>query len=153
MVGWAGGEDGDITTECFSSKYAPPDGLEGHTATAVGEGDKARIIVIGGIGMNGKLNTELHLLDLKTKRWGVCETWGKIPRPRWCHTASLVGGEIFIVHGVGDGLTTDVFALHVDRLQWREVETIGIQTPNPNTILNFNPNSNPNPNPNWRSRR
>ena len=73
---------GTIVATTFRSEWGPPAGLEGHTATAVGAGDTARIIVVGGLGMDGVLNAKLHILHLRERRWMVYDVWGEIPRPR-----------------------------------------------------------------------
>ena len=80
----------------------PPSARGGHTATLV----NSSIVIFGGHYYSDK-NTgfvylnDTHFLDVKQSKWIKPYCAGKIPPPRYNHTAIYAGGIIIVFGGKG----------------------------------------------------
>jgi N-acetylneuraminic acid mutarotase len=88
-----------------------------HTFTAVGD----TIYLFGGLGPEGPKNDVYKLSQSWGEfQWSKVETKGEVPSPRFRHTASAVGDDIFIIGGFTGPKTrlNDVWKLNVSTGEW-----------------------------------
>ena len=81
----------DIAKQEWSSLEieGAPSGRNGHTATLI---DNQKIFIIGGwLGSGPFAADDLHILDLKAKKWIKCPINGDPPGPCNMHTADAIG--------------------------------------------------------------
>eukprot|EP00741_Cyanophora_paradoxa_P025539 tig00000383_g24645.t1 len=105
-----------------------------HTCTASGR----RLVVIGGrSGLDGRSRThEVQAFDLESKKWILPPVSGPGPGPIDCHSATAIGGRIWVFGGrVGVGedggqRVNHVWTLDTDTWKWTAVQCKG-QVPCP----------------------
>eukprot|EP00993_Chasmostoma_nieuportense_P000921 NODE_1846_length_1359_cov_22.336851_g1754_i0.p1 GENE.NODE_1846_length_1359_cov_22.336851_g1754_i0~~NODE_1846_length_1359_cov_22.336851_g1754_i0.p1 ORF type:complete len:392 (+),score=99.64 NODE_1846_length_1359_cov_22.336851_g1754_i0:22-1176(+) len=98
----------------------------GHSAILNGD----EMIVFGGGGLLNTLD-DLWLYSIMENYWEILEDAGERPSPRKYHSVALSNNEMFIYGGDESSLgnsragpvETDVFALNLDTLLWRRIET------------------------------
>ncbi len=117
---------------------SPPPGRNGHTATLAKRkantvDEKVCIFIIGGwLGSGPFAADDLHILDITNPEelvWvPVRQTHGNTPGPCNMHSADFVPiqNEIYVFRG-GNGCEylNELYALNVDDLTWRNVQTQG----------------------------
>jgi len=67
--------------------------------TAVLSEDENTMVVFGGVGDDGKLYSDVYLLDLISNKWTIAVTTGDKPVARIGHTAALISGNRMIIFG------------------------------------------------------
>lgn len=104
-----------------------PSGRNGHTATLIDD----KIYIIGGwLGSGPFAADDLHVLDIKNRKWTKLNPLGESPGPCNMHTADAIGREIFVFRGGnGKDYLNDLHSLDVDRLAWTKVEAKGTYPP------------------------
>lgn len=113
---------GGYTTSAFvptdlAFQYDPGSGLwtplprlpaaRGAHAAAVVDGS---VYLVGGVGANGSLIGEVHILHLETRTWTTGED---MPTPRDHLGAAPLDGKLYVVGGRSQSLTTNTGALEV----------------------------------------
>jgi hypothetical protein len=104
-----------------------PQPRSGHTLTAVGD----KVILFGGRGADSLVLSDLHVFDLKTKKWSspIRQSHGDSwPQSRSLHTAcpvhSDIGDFLLIVGGVkqdGNPCSDAAYLFDIEALIWYEV--------------------------------
>lgn len=101
-----------------------PCGRYGHTASVVG----SKIYIFGGnAGTNMRLN-DMHILDTDEMHWITPLVGGAAPWERSGHTASVIGGRVFIFGGfsyAGGEWLNDTHIFNTGSLKWRRATTTG----------------------------
>lgn len=99
-------------------KGTPPCGRYGHTASVVGK----KVFIFGGFDGNSQLN-DVHMLATSDEGhyvWTQAYVTGRAPCGRYGHTASVVGGKIFIFGGnAGTNMRlNDLHVLDTEEMEW-----------------------------------
>ena len=119
-----------LTWEKVTTNGQQPAPRAHHSATFVKEANG--IVIFGGYGGAGKVLGECQVLDMESLGWRVLETKGTPPKPRYDHTASLLG-EKLVVFG-GRDLTQsieEVSVLDVTTMAWEVLKVENPETPIP----------------------
>ncbi|KAG8828900.1 hypothetical protein FRC17_007397 [Serendipita sp. 399] len=110
-------------TQGSTTPHAVPPPRRAHTAVYY----RQKLYIFGG-GNGVKALNDVWSLDttvtVEKMRWEQVKTSGQKPGPRGYHTANLVG-NIMVVIGGSDGRDcfSDVWALNLDTLDWKKIET------------------------------
>ncbi|XP_022723296.1 tRNA wybutosine-synthesizing protein 2/3/4 [Durio zibethinus] len=102
--------------------------LWGHSACALENTDKAKVVVFGGFGGNGRhaRRNDSFLLDPLHGTLKEINVVG-CPSPRLGHTSSLIGDCMFVIGGRADPLNilSDVWLLNTVKNEWRLLDCTG----------------------------
>ncbi|XP_074372501.1 uncharacterized protein LOC141713127 isoform X2 [Apium graveolens] len=117
-----------LNTETFAWKRAetsgaPPSKRDGHTCSVW----KNKLIVIGGLDLDGFYQSDVHILDTDSLVWEKLNTSGQLLPPRAGHTAVVLGKNLFVFGGFWDeeNVFDDVHMLDVETGFWTKVTPTG----------------------------
>mmetsp|Transcript_60187 Transcript_60187/g.136076 ORF Transcript_60187/g.136076 Transcript_60187/m.136076 type:complete len:335 (+) Transcript_60187:36-1040(+) len=100
----------------------------GHTTVAV----DSNLVVFGGTAYGGEGKflyfNDVHIFDADTGMWHAIRCKGELPEPRFGHSATLVGNQMFVFGGKGEGgkLFRDVFFLDLVSWSWVPVSSASV---------------------------
>eukprot|EP00276_Gloeochaete_wittrockiana_P010779 CAMPEP_0184648188 /NCGR_PEP_ID=MMETSP0308-20130426/5256_1 /TAXON_ID=38269 /ORGANISM="Gloeochaete witrockiana, Strain SAG 46.84" /LENGTH=1031 /DNA_ID=CAMNT_0027079809 /DNA_START=94 /DNA_END=3189 /DNA_ORIENTATION=+ len=114
-------------TQAYCGGRGPPPSLNFATATLV---DKDTIFVIGGQPWESSDKVDVYALDISSNAnfvWRIVHTTGTVPSPRYRHSATSIGDDIWICGGFTKGMMTrspcaDVYKLNRVTLKWTKVD-------------------------------
>lgn len=123
------------TWELIEVKGLKPTPRSGHTMTFRNSGSKSEIILFGGAcGQVGVFN-DIYSFDIRNNQWLKIEQSGKIPSPRFNHTANYIKDHI-LIYGGTEGATelkssnvfSDVYTFSLETKSWYKPELKGLET-------------------------
>jgi N-acetylneuraminic acid mutarotase len=128
-----------VRWNCLSSNVATPPPLSYHAMTA----HKTKVYVFGGCTVDNGRSNELWSYDIETQSWELLSACQRdinseiIPTPRGGSTIAFVekDNEIHVLFGyTGKQELADHYAFHVDRREWRRINTDSKDTPSPRSV-------------------
>ena len=125
----AGGGTVIFRTPLASGKF--PSARGGHS-TVVFEG---KLIVFGGHYHKGDgvfvYENDTYVLNLRTLKWKLVRTKGDVPRPRYGHSATVFGEEMYVFGGRGKGGKNfrDMDCLNLKTMTWRKIRSANALPP------------------------
>jgi hypothetical protein len=90
-----------------------PKARSGHTATLLA--NETQLLVFGGCGSDSDFLNDVHILHLLDMRWEQPLIHGTEPSPRFRHTCTLIGSQLYVFAGTGSGmLLSDMYLLELE---------------------------------------
>ncbi|CEL93722.1 unnamed protein product [Vitrella brassicaformis CCMP3155] len=87
----------------------------GHSAVAVDD----TLVVFGGVMLDVKYFNDINVYDTNARRWSQPKITGEVPEERAGHTATLIGGDMYIFGGSNNfGSFSDVMRYDTKNHRW-----------------------------------
>eukprot|EP00002_Diphylleia_rotans_P040670 TRINITY_DN9704_c0_g1_i4.p1 TRINITY_DN9704_c0_g1~~TRINITY_DN9704_c0_g1_i4.p1 ORF type:complete len:629 (-),score=92.08 TRINITY_DN9704_c0_g1_i4:240-2126(-) len=102
-----------------------------HSHTAVVFQDS--IYIYGGITTRSCILSDIYTYSIKRNQWIEKKANGEVPKPRWGHSAVVIGDRMYIFGGLSNNgeYLNDIFSYTFDTSTWNQVEVHQGQLPHP----------------------